>query len=261
MGEQMPLNPRNLPASVLVRCLCLPALTVLVACTLPAEILVPEPGASAPDASGSPPSSAGSSTGASVADDAGIDVATASAATCGPASAAGWAPSWVPPSGASQGDCAPQDLADLYAACFGTGATDDTCSAYESDNPTCASCVLSASTDSSWGPIVAFTDTIAVNQPGCLDLVQPAEAACAQAAESQTECEHALCDASCPVTDTPSFEAWEECAAEADEGACAAYDGTCLDADLAADGGGAACGGADFATAFANVATVFCGST
>jgi hypothetical protein len=168
---------------------------------------------------------------------------------------------WVPPTGAAQGACAPQDIANVYAACFGAGATDDTCSSYEANSPTCASCVFSASTDPSWGPIVGFADTIAVNQPGCLDLVDPGEAACAQAAESQTECEHALCDASCPVTDTPSFEAWEQCAAEADQGACAGYDGTCLDADLAGDGGGASCGGADFATAFANVATVFCGSS
>jgi hypothetical protein len=249
-----------------VRCLAVlvalvAVLVSLVACTLPAEILVPDP-APAPASSSStspvspsPPSSAGAS---AAGDDGGIDAA--SAAACAPASAAGWAPTWVPPSGAAQGACAPQDVADLYAACFGAGATDDTCSTYESNNPTCASCVLSASTDSSWGPIVAFSDTLAVNQPGCLDLVEPSAAACAQAAESQTECEHALCDASCPVTDTPSFEAWEECAAQADQGACGGYDGTCLDADLAGDGGGAACGGADFATAFANVATVFCGS-
>jgi hypothetical protein len=119
--------------------------------------------------------------------------------------------------------------------------------------------VLSASTDGAWGPVVVFAATTAVNQPGCLALVDPGETTCAQAAESQTECEHALCDASCPVVDAPSFEAWQACAAQADAGACAGYDGACLDAALGADAAGAECGGADFPTAFANVATVFCG--
>jgi len=120
--------------------------------------------------------------------------------------------------------------------------------------------VVSASTDASWGPIVVFGDITVVNQPGCLDLVDPSAADCAGAAEAQTECEHAWCDAACPVTDSPSLTAWQECAAEADQGACAGYDGTCLDAVLGADGGGVACAGADFVTAFVNVATVFCGS-
>jgi len=207
------------------------------ACTLPTEILVPTAGTDV-DAGAQPP-----------------------AATCTPSSAAGWSPAWVPPTGASQGLCAPQDLADLYAACFGADASDGTCSSYESSSPTCASCVLSASTDASWGAIVVFADTTVVNQPGCLELVDPAEAPCAGAAESQAECEHALCDSSCPVSDAPSFAAWQQCAAQADQGACGGYDGACLDAALAADGGGAACAGADFATAFANVATVFCGGS
>lgn len=235
---------------VLVSLSCCLGLVALAACTLPTEILVPDPAPAIPASPASPDSSLDTDAGAEV-----------PATTCAPSSAAGWSPAWVPPTGASQGLCAPQDIANLYAACLGTDATDDTCSSYESDSPDCASCVLSASTDPSWGAIVVFADTTVVNQPGCLDLVDPAEVDCAGAAESQTECEHALCDSSCPVSDAPSFAAWQQCAAEADQGACGGYDGTCLDAALAADGGGAACGGADFATAFANVATVFCGGS
>jgi hypothetical protein len=231
-------------------------LVTLAACTLPTEILVPAPVPPAPPAFPAAPASSGSLPDADT--DAGAELP---ATTCAPSSAAGWSPAWVPPTGASQGLCAPQDLADLYAACFGAQATDDSCSSYESSSPDCASCVLSASTDPSWGAIVVFADTTVVNEPGCLDLVDPGEAACAQAAESQTECEHALCDSSCPVSDAPSLAVWQECAAEADQGTCGAYDGTCFDAALAADGGGALCGGADFATAFANVATVFCGGS
>ncbi len=236
-------------------CRCLMLLT-LAACTLPTEILVPDP---PPPAAAVPPSTTPSPASPDSPSD--PDGGSTAPTTCGPSSAAGWAPTWVPPSGASQGACAPQDLANLYAACFGAEASDASCSAYESDNPTCASCVLSDSTDPSWGAVVVFADTTAVNQPGCLALVDPASSACAQAAESQTECEHDLCDASCPVSDAASFAAWQECAAEADRGACGGYDGGCLDAALAADGGGAACGGGDFATAFANVATVFCGGS
>ena len=237
-------------------CGCL-GLVALAACTLPTEILVPDPAPPAePAIPGLPasPASPDSPSGT----DGGPELPTA---TCAPSSATDWSPSWVPPTGASQGLCAPQDLADLYAACFGADATDHTCSSYESDNPTCAACVLSASTDASWGAVVVFADTTVVNQPGCLDLVDPAGAACAQAAELQTECEHASCDSACPVSDGPSLAAWQQCAAQADQGACGGYDGTCLDAVLDADGGGAACGGADFATAFANVATVFCGGS
>ncbi|HEY3817482.1 MAG TPA: hypothetical protein VGL81_09940 [Polyangiaceae bacterium] len=256
----MHLIHRTALSNLCRRLLLLVILAALGACTLPAEILVPDPGPAAASTAAPVPSSTSSSTPAAPGSAADGDAGDPAAATCAPASAAGWAPIWVPPTGASQGLCAPQDLADIYAACFGPDATDDTCSDYESNSPTCASCVLSDSTDASWGPVVVFAETTAVNQPGCLDLVDPDAADCAQAAESQTECEHALCDASCPVADGPSFEAWEQCAAEADQGACGGYDGTCLSAALAGDAGGAPCGGADFATAFANVATIFCGS-
>jgi hypothetical protein len=222
----------------LSRCLCLVALT---ACTLPTEVIVSDAPASSTTAA---------------------DGGATTAATCAPASAEGWTATWVPPTGASQGACAAQDLSNLYAACFGASATDDTCNSYQSNNPTCAACVLSASTDSSWGPVVVFGDTTTINQPGCLALVDPAEGTCAQAAQAQTECEHALCDPSCPVSDSASLTAWQQCVAQADDGACAAYGGsTCLASALAADGGGDACGGADFATAFTTVATVFCGSS
>lgn len=249
MGGQMQLIPRRAAHVTLSLAV---GLVTLAACTLPTEILVPDPPVQ-PATPVSPPSP-DPSTGA----DAGAELPPS---TCAPSSTDGWSPTWVPPTGASQGLCATQDLADLYAACFGAGATDATCSSFESGNPTCASCVLSASTDPSWGAIVVFAGTTVVNEPGCLDLVDPAEASCAQAAESQTECEHALCDAGCPVRDAPSLAAWQQCAAEADDGACGSYEGTCLDALLAADGGDALCGGADFATAFANVATVFCGGS
>jgi hypothetical protein len=249
----------RIPRSALPSFSCCLGLVALAACTLPTEILVPDPAAPVPPSPSASPGSPASPDAASETDpDAGAELP---GSACAPSSASGWSPAWVPPTGASQGLCGPQDIANLYAACFGADATDDTCSSYESGSPTCASCVLSAATDPSWGAIVVFADTTVVNEPGCLDLVDPSEAGCAQAAESQTECEHALCDASCPVSDAPSFDAWEQCAAQADQGACSGYDGTCLDAALAADGGGAACGGADFATAFANVATVFCGGS
>jgi hypothetical protein len=230
----------------LARCL---GLVTLAACTLPTEVVVSEPPT---------PGQAATSSSSSAAPDGGAELP---GATCAPSSAAGWSPTWVPPTGASQGACAAQDLTNLYAACFGADATNDTCSSYQSNSPTCASCVLSASTASSWGPIVLFSNTTTVNQPGCIALVDPAAAACAQAAQAQAECEHTLCDSNCPVSDSTTFAAWQQCTAQADAGACAGYDGACLDASLAADAGGAECGGADFATAFTNVATVFCGGS
>lgn len=226
--------------SSLVRCL---VLVTLAACTYPTEVVV-QPSSSDSSASGSSSSSA-----------------DGGATSCEPASAAGWSPTWVPPTGAAQGVCAAQDLANIYGACFGSDATTDSCSAYQSNNPSCASCVISDSTDSSWGAIVVFADTTVVNQPGCLDLVDSAEASCAQSAQAQSECEQALCDSSCPVTDNASLVAWQQCATEADQGPCAGYESTCLQQQLGADAGGAACAGADFPTAFTNVATVFCGSS
>jgi hypothetical protein len=234
------------------RCLGLVTLAVCAACTFPTEVVVQQPTPATepatPPGSSSPAESADGGT-------------EPPASTCGPASPAGWSPQWIPPTGAAQGQCEAQDLVDLYAACLGTDATDDTCSSYQSSSPGCASCVLSASTDGSWGPIVVFSDTTIVNQSGCLALVDPAATACAESAQAQTECEHAVCDASCPVSDPASFSAWQQCQAEADQGACAGYDGACLDAALGADAGGASCGGVDFPTAFTNVATVFCGSS
>lgn len=234
------------------RCLGLVTVAVCAACTFPTEVVVQQP---TPGTGPATPS--GSSSPAETVDGGAEPPAT----PCGPSSAAGWSPQWVPPTGAAQGQCTAQDLANLYAACFGSDATYDTCSAYQSSSPACASCVLSASTDASWGPVVVFGDTTVVNQSGCLALVDPSAVACAESAQAQTECEHAVCDASCPVSDAASFAAWQQCQADADQSACADYDGTCLDAALGADAGGAACAGADFPTAFTNVATVFCGST
>ena len=223
--------------ATLSRCLCMVA---LAACTMPTEVIIqPQPAAS----------SSATNTADGGADPRGV---------CAPSSAAGWSPVWVPPTGASQGACTASDLANLYAACFGATASSDTCSSYQSSSPTCASCVLSASRDPTWGPIVVFNNTTTINQPGCIALVDPAAGACAESAQAQAECEHALCDSNCPVSDSTSLAAWQQCTAQAGAGACSAYDSTCLNA--AEDAGGSACGGADFATTFKNVATVFCGS-
>jgi hypothetical protein len=210
--------------------------TLPLACSFPTEILVP----TSPEAG------------------TGEDAST----TCAPVTPPAWSAAWVPPAGAGQDACATQDLSNLYAACFGPEATTDACASMQTANPTCAGCVLSASTDSSWGPVVAFAATTIVNQPGCLALEAPSEQACAQSAEAQFECEHAACDPGCPVSDGPSYEAWEACVEEADQGVCGDYGGTCLADALepdGGDGGASSCDGTDFGTAFMNVAAVFCG--
>jgi hypothetical protein len=137
--------------------------------------------------------------------------------TCGMADIAGFAPTWVPPSGYHQGLCAPGQIDDVYNGCFATGATELSCSTSESSEPGCFSCIFSEEgASASYGPIIDTTNGISeINQAGCIALLEPCNLKCAEQVAASFQCENTACETNCPVADDPSFTAFENCEATA----------------------------------------------
>ena len=207
--------------------------------------------------------------------DAAIEASTEAAppdagAPCAPGDVASFTPSWHPPSGAHQAKCTTAQMDAFYTGCLSSTATQATCAPFGKDggagDRTCATCLVSRSSDATLGPIVvhplAAGSAQEMNFAGCVALVDPTAVACAKTYQAGVECEHAACDKVCRGDDSAAFDQYMGCRGAANVGACNAYTkaGQCvfaLGAD-AGDGGGAGdAGGASGATA----ACLFAGTT
>jgi hypothetical protein len=154
-------------------------------------------------------------------------------------------------------------LADYYGSCLGPASSETACgqnwgAGEDIAHATCAECLVTPGTSVTWGPLVSFgtAGIVSVNVAGCIELLDPADVACATPVQAELECEHEACESACPgPVQFPS------CVAAADEGACASYahGATCTLAE--ADGGAAAScvAGATFEDLFLVAAKVFCG--
>lgn len=168
-----------------------------------------------------------------------------------------------------QGACVPSDggldpIQTYYDDCFGPSMTKAACDAFGTSNPTCQACIESAATASAYGPLVLANGFVEANVAGCIEVEAPPDFACAQAQQALSDCELAACAANCPVVDQTSLLAYEQCAAEADQGGCLAYEtaSLCLQAEVEAGSGSdpeAPCLSTTFQAFYTAIVPVFCG--
>jgi hypothetical protein len=125
--------------------------------------------------------------------------------TCGPVDTTGFKPrAYSPPSGKHQGKCTAQLITD-YVACI--EQTDKTkCNEFGQgqSGASCAACIETQATDSTWGPLVSPDgQTLNFNTPGCLDLAVP-NSTCGKSLDASYGCQDAACIA-CDNTTTPDY--------------------------------------------------------
>jgi hypothetical protein len=93
-----------------------------------------------------------------------------------------------------------------------------------------------------------------------VEILDPSQLVCATSVQQADECQHAACDAVCPVTDMTSFDDWQACINASAQGGCLPYlqAAACVNAEDA--GPAAVCvTGQTFEDQFFDIATVFCG--
>jgi hypothetical protein len=171
---------------------------------------------------------------------------------------------WTPPAYVEPaqvpGACLSSDYSAYYTACL-SGAPMSTCTAFTSSHAACAACLLTPLTNSTWGPLYTNDGVTHINVPGCLDLTDPGDHACAKTLEEQAQCETAACDTVCPVTDSASFTNWQACISAADMEECSTYAkaGTACVMGITSSAAAPCLTASTFQAYFLAVAPIFCG--
>ena len=180
------------------------------------------------------PSGAGSTSGsggpASGADSA---VSTDAASSCHASDVQTYVPSGMYQAAADPSDaCLGVEGAEpLYEAfydyCLGPNKSKAACSTFEQDpaSAACASCVLTPFMTPRLGPILDYGGFVGGNVPGCIEVTEPPpeNTGCASAFQALSDCELAACQVNCPVSDSASLVAREQCADAADATGCKSY--------------------------------------
>jgi len=178
--------------------------------------------------------------------------------TCAPVQGDGGVPPFVPPN-QPQSTCTTTQIQALYDDCsIGTAAA---CDAFYGDpaNLPCIRCMISNSTDPSWGAVVRFasTATTQANVAGCIALVDgdAGPDGCGAAYQAFIECRQDSCGV-CPSGSTSAgLAAFDLCESQAERTTCMQYaqSGQCAQASVY---GG--CLFASFESQFLGVGAFFC---
>jgi len=180
---------------------------------------------------------------------------------CAPVSVESYVPAPMTPPSPPAAACSAGELSSFWSACLEQGLGSSACAAFAASDATCAACLVSQSTDATWGPVVKTPQATKLNVAGCMALVQgdASETSCAQRASDEIGCEAYACDGVCPVTPDAGESAYEACVQGAAAGGCHAY----LDAECdAADAGVSACiATAEQESKFVALAAIFCGGS
>lgn len=148
--------------------------------------------------------------------------------------------------------CTMTQIETLYDDCYAPDASSTECDAFYGDptNSPCIRCMISDSTDNSWGPVVNFGNAgLQANIGGCIALVDQdaGPGGCGAAEERYLVCYKVAC-----TTDCPTFN---ECFDEAIATVCAQYVDAAQCAQKAPYDG---CIFADFEAYFRGLGQIFC---
>jgi hypothetical protein len=185
---------------------------------------------------------------------------------CCPGDVSGFVPKWHPPKTHAM-KCT-QGQVDAYHQCLKDSSTQPpSCVPFGSGAPpankACVDCIVTPDTAPLFGPLIVHKGMIELNVAGCIAIAQsdPNGTGCAGAYYAAAECRIAACSASCPVSDTTSFQAEQQCEADADRSGCAVFasKATCGDSIVQAGAAGAQClKGQDFDTLYDTIVPMFC---
>ena len=148
--------------------------------------------------------------------------------------------------------------------CLGPNKSADACTSYKASatNAACAACVLTPYSADRLGPILDYGEFVGGNVAGCIELSVPGDpSSCANAVQALTDCEVAACQANCPVSDTTSLAAREQCSTDADATGCRLFfeaASACRAAETDA-GVASACMNGAFQDFYDAVVPLFCG--
>ena len=131
---------------------------------------------------------------------------------CGPGSTVGFTAT-APTPATPINSCTSQQLQAVYDGCLGPSSSGTACNATDT---ACYNCIFNgtiANPGLPWGPLVAADDMIVnLNIGGCLQLLEPCNAACAKALNEDLQCEQKACGTNCPITnDAGSDTAYGNC--------------------------------------------------
>jgi len=180
---------------------------------------------------------------------------------CAPVDVSTFMPPPYHPALHQRGACTSGQIQSFYADCLSPTATQQSCAPWQTMNRACLACLVTPSTQASWGPLVERTNGIELNVAGCMELAGGTSgASCAHAYQAWEDCDAAACGASCPVTDDASYQLYLACVNEASMGGCQRYAAAASCANGVADGGAAACfQGQTFEDYYLSLAPIFCG--
>jgi hypothetical protein len=186
------------------------------------------------------------------------------AVMCAPADVTGFTPPAYKPARVQRGACSdPAWATQFYADCVASATSSDAACAKWQEAPrlACAQCILTSPTDATWGPLIVGNGVVSVNQAGCLEVENGAPGLdCAHKSQASLACGSAACDANCPVTDTPSFNAYQQCLTDATAGGCASFAAQANDcASALVDAGAGECLNGSFDELYPFVANLLCG--
>ncbi len=176
-------------------------------------------------------------------------------------------PTYAPASGERQGLCTQTQIDAIYQSCLGSSATQAGCDMIigmgaSASDLACSACVFSQDSDTTHGPIIDRGSTVAINLPGCVELLDPNGLACAKSLQAADRCEVDACSANCPVSDAASLSLYDGCIDTAAAGGCKTFEMEtgCADGEL--DGGpAAACfAGTTFLAQYDAIVALFCGA-
>ncbi len=159
------------------------------------------------------------------------NAACGSGLACELCDVSGYTPTTQSAPAAPSNACSSTDIQGFTTACFGTGATQQTCSAWQSSAPSgCVSCLLTQQTASTWGALVCTTQSCSVNTPGCVDLAlgqvskeksQGGSGSCGDLINASYGCQDYACG-TCSTTDGPPTS-FSQCTQSAIANECATY--------------------------------------
>jgi hypothetical protein len=135
---------------------------------------------------------------------------------CYPQDVTAFGPNWVPPLGHNLGLCTTAQIADYWGQCLGSTQS-ASCPNWPTENAGCYACLVTPSSASHWGALVAYGTTMPALSPnigGCIALAEPCNLACASDVEAAQQCENAACNPSsgvCSVTDANSYASYMAC--------------------------------------------------
>jgi hypothetical protein len=135
-------------------------------------------------------------------------------------------PAFIPPKSPHTA-CTQAQIQAYWDACYASTSGTSNCNAFEGDptNSPCVQCMLSDSTASAWGPVVAFPNySWRANRAGCIALVDQdaSPGSCAAADQAGVLCEYLACAPQCPTGATAAgFAAFLACEHQSDTTVCA----------------------------------------